>query len=162
MAIHARSLPGRFVGLYTAGARRLDWIQPAFALAVRLYVARVFFLSGLTKLRDWDITVALFTNEYHVPVLDPQVAALLGTGAELGLPILIALGLGSRLAAAALFVFNIVAAISYPDLSDAGRVDHMLWGALMLVTLFYGPGRFSLDHWIGRNFPAVTEAALHR
>src|SRR5262249_13276682 len=121
-------------------------------LAVRLYVARVFFLSGLTKLHDWSITVALFTNEYHVPVLMPEVAATLGTTAEIGLPVLLALGLGSRLAAAALFVFNIVAVVSYPDLSDAGLVDHMLWGALMLVTLFYGPGKISADYWMGRRY----------
>jgi putative oxidoreductase len=138
--------------LYTVGATWIDKIQPVFALAVRLYVARVFFLSGLTKLRDWDITVALFTNEYHVPVLMPEVAATLGTAAELGLPVLLALGLGSRLAAVALFVFNIVAVISYPDLSDAGLVDHMLWGALMLVTLFYGPGKISVDYWMGRRY----------
>ena len=50
----------------------------------------------------------------------------------------------------ALFVFNIVAAISYPDLSDAGLKDHMLWGALMLVTFFHGPGKISLDAWLLR------------
>ncbi|HEX3061424.1 MAG TPA: DoxX family protein [Usitatibacter sp.] len=149
---HARSLPATVVRFYSRGAGWIDAVQPAFALAVRLYVARVFFLSGLTKLRDWDITVALFTNEYHVPFFMPEVAAALGTTAEVGLPVLLALGLGSRAAAAALFVFNIVAVISYPDLSDAGLVDHMLWGALMLVTLFYGPGRISLDHWLGRRY----------
>jgi putative oxidoreductase len=153
MNTHARSLPVTVVRLYSNGVGWIDAVQPVFALAVRLYVARVFFLSGLTKLRDWDITVALFTNEYHVPFFMPEVAAALGTTAELGLPVLLALGLGSRLAAAALFVFNIVAVISYPDLSDAGLVDHMLWGALMLVTLFYGPGRISLDYWLGRRFP---------
>lgn len=152
MNTHARSLPGTVVRLYTHGVRWIDAVQPVFALAVRLYVARVFFLSGLTKLRDWDITVALFTNEYHVPFFMPEAAAALGTTAEVGLPVLLALGLGSRFAAAALFVFNIVAVISYPDLSDAGLVDHMLWGALMLVTLFYGPGRVSLDHWLGRRY----------
>lgn len=152
MDTRARSLPATVVRLYTAGARWIDWVQPAFALAVRLYVACVFFMSGLTKLRDWDITVALFTNEYHVPFFMPEVAAALGTTAEVGLPVLLAVGLGSRFAAAALFVFNIVAVISYPDLSDAGLKDHMLWGALMLVTLFYGPGRASLDHWLGRRY----------
>ena len=153
MNTHARSLPGTVARLYTHGVRWIDAAQPVFALAVRLYVARVFFLSGLTKLRDWDITVALFTNEYHVPFFMPEAAAALGTTAEVGLPVLLALGLGSRFAAAALFVFNIVAVISSPDLSDAGLVDHMLWGALMLVTLFYGPGRVSLDHWLGRRYP---------
>jgi putative oxidoreductase len=50
-------------------ARRL---QPLALLAARLYVAQVFFLSGLTKLRDWDTTLALFADEYHVPLLPPN------------------------------------------------------------------------------------------
>jgi putative oxidoreductase len=152
MSTHARSLPATVVRLYSAGVRWIDFVQPVFALAVRLYVACVFFMSGLTKLRDWNITVALFTNEYHVPFFMPEAAAALGTTAELGLPVLLAVGLGSRAAAAALFIFNIVAVVSYPDLSDAGLKDHMLWGALMLVTLFYGPGRISLDYWLGRRY----------
>jgi len=65
--------------------------------------------------------------------------------------VLLALGIGTRFAAVALFVFNIVAVISYPDLSDAGLKDHMLWGALMLVTSFYGPGKISLDCLLQRN-----------
>ena len=152
MNAHARSLPHTVVRLYSAGARWVDSLQSIFALAVRLYVARVFFLSALTKLNDWNITISLFTNEYHVPVLPPEVAAVLGTSAEMGLPVLLTLGLASRPAALALFAFNIVAVISYPDLSDAGLKDHMLWGALMLVTFFYGPGKISLDHWLGRHF----------
>lgn len=152
MNTRAHSMLGTLTRVYTAGALWIDRVQPVFALAVRLYVARVFFLSGLTKLHDWNITVALFTNEYHVPILMPEVAAALGTTAEVGLPVLLAIGLGSRLTAAALFVFNIIAVISYPDLSDAGLVDHMLWGALMLVTIFYGPGKISVDAWMGKRF----------
>ncbi len=79
---------------------------------------------------------------------------VLGTAAELGLPVLLALGLCTRAAALALFVFNIVAATSYPDLSAAGLKDHILWGALMLVTLFYGPGNIALDEWIKRHYSA--------
>jgi putative oxidoreductase len=146
----ASVLPARPVELVLSAATLVDRIQPVFALAVRLYVAKVFFLSGLTKIADWNITVALFENEYQVPFLSPAVAALLGTGAELVLPALLALGLGSRAAALALFAFNIVAVVSYPDLSDAGFKDHLLWGALMLVTFVYGPGRLALDAVIAR------------
>jgi hypothetical protein len=64
----------------------LNALQPVAALAARLYVAQVFFLSGLTKLRDWGTTVALFTDEYKVPLLSPLVAALMGTAGELVLP----------------------------------------------------------------------------
>ena len=74
--------------------RALDALQPLAAFLARLYVAQVFFLSGLTKLRDWGTTVALFTDEYHVPLLSPQVAAALGTAGELALPVLLVLGLG--------------------------------------------------------------------
>jgi putative oxidoreductase len=141
----ALSLPRRMISLYTLATQWIDRCQPVVGLVIRLYVARVFFLSGLTKLNDWSITLALFENEYHVPFLSPAWAATLGTGAEIALPALLALGLGTRLTAVALFVFNIVAVVSYPDLSDAGYKDHLLWGALLLVTFFYGPGRLSLD-----------------
>jgi len=145
------SLP-RIVRAYGSLAGLIDYLQPVFALALRIYVAQVFFRSGLIKLQSWDSTLALFRNEYHVPVLSPHVAAILGTSAEIGLPVLILLGLGTRLAAPALFIFNIVAAISYPDLSDAGLKDHILWGALLLVLFVYGPGRVSLDAWLERRF----------
>ena len=73
-----------------------------------------------------------------------------GTAAELSLPLLLLLGFGTRVTVIALFAFNIVAASSYPDLSDAGLKDHYLWGALMLVIAVYGPGRLSVDHWLAR------------
>ena len=154
MASTSLSLPSRTARVYTSFAQFVDRLQPLFALAIRLYVARVFLLSGLTKTHDWNTTIALFENEYRVPVLSPAVAALLGTAAELGLPVLLILGFGTRFAALALFAFNIVAVISYPDLSDAGLKDHMLWGALLLVTFFHGPGKISLDHLFVRRFGA--------
>ena len=135
-------------------ARRLDGVQPVFALAIRVYLARVFLFSALTKLKDWDVTRSLFENEYHVPLLSPAAAAWFGTGAELLLPALLALGIATRPAALALFAFNAIAVISYPDLSDAGYKDHVLWGALMLVTFVYGPGRWSADEWIVRRLRA--------
>jgi putative oxidoreductase len=140
----------RAVALYAAAARLVDKLQPILALVLRLYVARVFFTSGMIKLGNWTGTLGLFQNEYHVPLLPPHVAAYLGTAAEIGLPVLLALGLGTRAAAFALFVFNIVAATSYPDLSPAGVKDHILWGTILLVTLFYGPGKMALDEWLRR------------
>ena len=139
------SLPQRAVRLYGSAAQLIDRLQPLFALAIRSMSRACSSCPGLTKLHDWNITLALFRNEYHVPVLPPAVAAVLGTSAELGLPVLLFFGFGTRFAAAALFVFNIVAATSYPDLSAAGLKDHVLWGALLLVIFFYGPGRVSLD-----------------
>ena len=130
--------------------RGLDQLSPVVDLALRLFVAAVFFKSGLTKLASWDSTLALFENEYAVPLLPPELAALLGTGVELFFPVLLVLGLGTRLAAAVLFVFNVVAVISYPDLGAVGLKDHQTWGLMLLVTLTHGPGALSLDRLLGR------------
>jgi len=136
--------------------RWLEALQPLALLAARLYIAKVFFLSGLTKLRDWDITVALFVEEYHVPLLPPELAAVLGTGGELVLPVLLALGLASRFAAFGLFFVNAVAVISLPMITDAALQQHVFWGSLLFGLLLWGPGRWSLDQWwVRRWWPAV-------
>lgn len=133
-------------------ARILDWCSPAWLLALRLYVADVFFTAGLTKIRDFSSTVALFENEYRVPVISPMLAAASGTAAELVLPILLALGIASRPTAILLFVFNAIACISYPEISDAGIKDHVAWGVMLLVVVFHGGGRFTIDAWVARRF----------
>lgn len=138
-------LLARPYGLAVTG---LNFLAPLFDLALRLFVAWAFFRSGLVKIQSWDATLYLFENEYAVPFLPPELAAYLAVLAELTFPLFIALGLGTRFFALALFVFNAVAVMSYPDLSPAGLKDHLLWGALMLVTLFHGPGRLSLDAWL--------------
>ncbi len=126
-------------------AKTLDPLQSLVALAFRLWVARVFFVSGLTKIQSWTTTLVLFEHEYNVPLLPPALAAYLGTAAELVLPVFIALGLLSRYTVAALFVFNIIAAISYPDISAAGIKDHWVWGVMLLALFVYGPGKLSID-----------------
>ena len=151
-AVTPTSPIARLAGLYCAVARVVDKLQPLLLLGFRLYVARVFFLSGLTKIHDWSITVALFTDEYHVPVLSPAVAAALGTATELSMPVLLALGLGSRFAAGALFIFNIVAVVSYQALPDTAVKDHILWGTMLLVLTIRGPGKIAVDTWLERRF----------
>lgn len=120
--------------------------QDLLLLAARLYVAKAFFLAGLTKLRDWDITLALFQDEYHVPLLPPEVAAVAGTAGELVLPLLLVLGLGGRAAAAGLTLVNGVAVLSLAEVAPAALLQHQLWGALLVVLWFWGPGRLSADH----------------
>lgn len=127
----------------------LDSLQPLAALAARMYVAQVFFLSGLTKLRDWEITIALFTEEYKVPLLSPAAAAFMGTAGELVLPVLLVLGLGGRFAALGLFVVNAVAVISLADIPPAAFQQHVFWSALLAGLAIFGPGRWSLDHFVG-------------
>lgn len=136
----------RLVGL-------LESLQPLAQLAARLFVAKVFFLSGLTKLRDWEITVALFTDEYHVPLLSPEVAAAMGTAGELVLPVLLVLGLGGRLAALGLSVVNVVAVLSVPEMPEPALALHVFWGSLLAGLVLWGPGRWSLDAWFGHDRP---------
>jgi putative oxidoreductase len=142
----------KVVALIQPVRRALDMAAPAVDLLIRVLVGTVFFQSGLTKIANWNSTVSLFENVYAVPLLPPEIAALLGTGVELFFPVLLVLGLGSRLAAAVLFVFNIIAVISYPDLGEVGLKDHQTWGLLLLVTLLHGPGKVSLDHLLGTRF----------
>ncbi len=135
----------RMLLLWARASALLDGLQPLAALLARLYMAQVFFLSGLTKLRDWDTTVALFTDEYKVPLLPPAMAALLGTVGELTLPLLLVLGLGGRFAALGLTVVNVVAVISLSEIAPAALQQHILWGALLVGLAVYGPSRWSLD-----------------
>lgn len=132
--------------------RGLEFVAPLIDLGIRLWVANVFWKSGLTKIASWENTVLLFTHEYQVPVLSPEVAAALATASELVFPVLLAIGLASRASAGALFVLNAVAVISYPDLNDVGLKDHFVWGLLLLVTLTHGPGRLSLDYFIRKKW----------
>jgi putative oxidoreductase len=74
----------------------------------------------------------------------------LGTGTELGFPVLLTFGLLGRFAALSLFLFNIVAVLSYPDLGAAGIEQHKVWGIMLLVCFLHGPGKISIDHWIGK------------
>jgi len=134
----------------------LQYLTPALDLGIRLWVANVFWKSGLTKIASWDSTVLLFTHEYQVPLLSPETAAGLATATELVFPVLLVLGLGARFSAAVLFVLNIVAVISYPELNEVGLKDHMYWGILLLVTLLHGPGKLSLDHLICRRWWGKT------
>lgn len=125
-------------------------MSPLGDLLLRLWVAYAFWVSGLTKIQTWDSTLYLFQEEYSVPLLPPELAAYLGTAVELAFPALLAFGLLGRFAAGVLLLFNIVAVISYPDLNAAGLEQHKVWGIMLLVCLLHGPGKLSLDHWIGR------------
>jgi len=128
----------------------LEWLQSPALLAARLYVAYVFFLSGLESLRSWDATLYLYESEFHVPLLPPQLAAVMGTAGEVLLPPLLALGLFGRFGALGLSVVNAVALLSYMyALQPPAIMLHYIWGILLIVVALWGPGKWSVDHlWI--------------
>ena len=123
-----------------------DWLKAVALLAVRLWLAKFFFFSGLTKIAGWTTTIALFTDEYHVPVLSPQVAAMLSTTAELSLPVLLLLGLFTRFAAAGFFAMTLVIALFvYPD---APENAYILLLATTLIAM--GSGKLGVDWWVAK------------
>ena len=144
------SLLSRLMALWGLLELALAALQPLAALMARIYVAQVFFMSGLTKLRDWDITLALFADEYHVPLLPTPVAAVLGTAGELVLPVLLVLGLGGRFAALGLSVVNVVAVVSLSDIAPAAMQQHITWGVLLAALVVFGSGKWSGDTLVGQ------------
>jgi putative oxidoreductase len=137
------------LNFYYRSCRVLVHAAPALDMGLRLFLANVFFKSGLTKIQTWDSTLYLFREEYHVPLLPPDFAAYLATGAELALPVLLVFGLFGRFAALGLFILNAVAAYSYFDnLSEAGLNQHLYWGMLLAVLLLHGGGNWSVDEWL--------------
>ncbi|WP_430417965.1 DoxX family protein [Methylibium petroleiphilum] len=135
------------LALCRTGTRVLEALQPAAQLAARVYVGAVFFRSGLTKIADWDTTLALFQDEYKVPLLPPHLAAILGTGGELVLPVLLVLGLFGRFGALGLSVMNVVAVLSLEEIAPAALQQHVFWGSLLAALALWGPGKWSLDAW---------------
>ena len=133
----------------------LDRLAPLADLAARLYVANAFFVSGWNKVQDWDSTLYLFREEYHVPLLPPEVAAAMGAGGELVLSVLLAIGLWTRFSACGLLVLNVVAVLSYYDAlkdSPAALQDHLEWGLLLSLLIVNQVRQLGVDHLLVRRF----------
>lgn len=138
--------------------RALGGLGPVVLLLFRVWVALAFWRAGVVKLDDPTGTQYLFNYEYHVPILSGDTAAFLGTWIELVTPWFLISGLGGRLVAAFLFVYNLIAVISYPDLWPhgfwAGLIgndfsDHKVWAMMLLAVVAWGPGTLSLDRLAG-------------
>jgi putative oxidoreductase len=133
-------------------ARATTWLATPLLFAFRGYVAWQFLKSGWLKLSDWDSTLYLFRDEYHVPFLPPALAAVAGTAGEIVFPLLLIAGLCTRFAALGLSAVNVMAVVSYSHVLlgegfESALGQHYLWGTLLLVVLVFGPGRWSLDAW---------------
>jgi putative oxidoreductase len=138
----------KIIEIYNRVFTPADYLQPLALLGARLYVAWVFFKSGLTKLNDWESTLMLFEYEYAVPLLNFELAAYLATVGELVLPVLLALGLFGRKAAAGLFIVNYVAVISLEDMPMAAYNLHLIWAGLAALVVIWGSGKLSVDNFM--------------
>ena len=118
-------------------------------LMARLSLAVIFWRSGQAKLANWDLTLQLFANEYKVPILPPEIAAPLAAAVELSCPVLLVLGLFTRLATLPMIGMTLVIQIFVYPMS---WVDHLVWMTLLLLLLSRGPGVLSLDHLVKKAF----------
>jgi putative oxidoreductase len=115
-------------------------------LLFRVAVGSVFLKAGLTKIASWESTVALFRDEYKVPVLPPEIAAAMGTTFELGCSTLLIFGLATRLATLPLLgMLTVIQLFVYPN----AWADHLTWGSILLAVLTRGAGAVSIDRLIG-------------
>ena len=118
---------------------------------VRFFPAAVFWQSGQTKMKGWDINESalyLFQEEYRLPLIDPLFAARMAAVAEHLLPVLLIAGFATRFSATALLGMTLVIQLFvYPD----AWPTHGTWAALFLIVIAQGPGKISLDHFLFGN-----------
>jgi len=143
------------VHINSALERALDSLRPWLLLALRLWVSWQFLKSGWIKISNWDVTLELFRSEYQVPLLPPNLAAVVGTFGELVFPTLLVLGLLTRVGALGLFAVNAMAVISYwhvlgSDGYEAALAQHVLWGTMLAALIVCGGGALALDQKSGR------------
>jgi len=123
-------------------------------LLFRLAIAGVFLKAGLTKIASWETTVALFRDEYKVPVLPPEVAAPMASTVEIGCSVLLVVSLASRLATLPMLgMLLTIQLFVYPS----AWPEHLVWGSILLFLLTRGPGAISIDRLIGLE-PAQRES----
>ena len=118
-------------------------------LLFRLSVASVFLRAGVIKASSWESTVGLFRDEYRVPGLPPEVAAVMATSFELTCSTLLIVGLATRLATLPLLgMITTIQLFVYPS----AWPEHLVWGSILLFLLTRGPGAISVDHLIARTW----------
>ncbi len=127
------------------------WLSPVLDLAIRIYMAKIFFVSGKQKFdtymnEGWEAVVLFFSDYHPVPGLDPHWAALGGVSGELILPALLALGLFTRFSAAGLIIMTLVIQFAVPEDYGVANPQHYMWMLLLAVPLIKGGGLISVDH----------------
>jgi putative oxidoreductase len=117
-------------------------------LGMRLAVGATFFKSGMLKLQSFDTAITLFRDEYRLPLLPPELAAYMGTTVELTAPVLLVLGIGARLGAAALLAMTLtIQFLVYPE----NWTEHLMWGSILAYVLSRGAGALSIDRIVAFN-----------
>ncbi len=130
-------------------------LQPLFLLGLRVYVSWQFLKSGWLKLQDWETTQYMFHEEYHVSLLPPDLAAVVGTAGAIVFPLLLIVGLVGRYSALGLSAVNVMAVVAYAHVLmsegfEAALGQHYFWGLMLVTVIVFGPGRLSVDAALDR------------
>lgn len=121
-----------------------NWAQDILLLFIRLWIANIFLRSGLLKIMSWEATISLFQDEYALPIIPPNIAAIMGTMAEIGAGAFILIGLITPFAAIILLgVTLVIELLVYP-----GTNDHYHWMMLLAVLMLFGGGKISADNFL--------------
>ena len=137
----------QLIALYQTLIQKLAPLHDVVLLLARLWLAKVFFMAGLTKIDNWETTLLLFENEYAVPFLPVVFAAGSATFFELVMPPLLVLGLFTRFAALPLLAMTAVIEFTYNSYPE-----HAYWALLFGMLITYGAGRLSLDYAASKHF----------
>jgi putative oxidoreductase len=137
-------------------------LAPILLLAIRLWMANIFFRSGLLKIEDLDGATFLFSEVHPVPFLPPELAAYLATTIELVCSALLALGLAARLVALPMLAMALVIQFAVGAHDPAFyQTEHYYWMFLLAVIVTKGPGSLSLDHLLERRFGQLQPDQPH-
>jgi putative oxidoreductase len=130
------------INLYKAlSAVALSYVTPVANLWARIYVGMVFFRSGQAKLADFEETIEFFADDWVLPFISPAPAAYLATAGELILPVLLILGLFTRMGALGLLVMAVVIQVFVFQLNE-----HYYWMIILALLVGQGGSKLSVDH----------------
>lgn len=131
------------------GTQLANLLQPISNLAIRIWLGYEFFKSGLLKTQDWDTTLLLFEEEHPLPLVSPEIGALIGVGGELIFPILLFLGLATRIGG-----LGTMAMAIFAEVMTGHFIQHTYWMLLSAYIITYGGSKLSLDYVIQKMAPA--------
>lgn len=131
----------RILNLFDSGCSR--YLAPVVNLVARIHIGLLFFRSGRAKLEDFESTIEFFEDDWALPFLPAEPAAYLATAGEIVLPVLLILGLFTRLSAIGLFIMAaVIQFFVFPD------PQHLLWMLILAMLVGVGGSNLSLDKWL--------------
>jgi len=119
--------------------------SPVVFLAIRVWLGKIFFISGIRKIDNWETTLSLFKDDYKVPLIPYEITAYLATTFELICPVLIIVGLATKLAAIPLFIMSVIIQAFVYDFPQ-----HYFWMLCAALLITNGPGPLSIDYFLGK------------